>query len=81
MDFKYYCPECGAVMEFEDDMEDILCCPECGYSMDVDMYGYTEEEYADMQADEAARNLENMRKYDPVMAELMDDLMYEDPCE
>lgn len=78
MSEEYICPECGAVMEFEGYGEDTLCCPKCGYSMDVDMYGYTEEEYADMQADIERENMENLRKYDPIMAELMDELAEED---
>ena len=35
-------------MEFEDSNEDTLVCIHCGYSMDLDHYGYTDEEYADL---------------------------------
>lgn len=44
----YICPECYGQMEFETEDEDILVCPNCGYSMDLDHYGFTDEEYADL---------------------------------
>ena len=43
---KYYCKECGSMMEFEDeDDHDVLICPSCGAETDVDHYGFTDEEY------------------------------------
>ena len=44
----YYCRECGARMEFEDDNEDTLVCPNCGNSDDLDHYGFTDEEYDEL---------------------------------
>lgn len=41
---KYICNECGGVMEFEDEWEDSLVCPSCGNSMDLDMYGFADED-------------------------------------
>lgn len=42
---EYRCPECDAVMIFEDEWEDTLVCENCGYSVDTDHYGITDEEY------------------------------------
>jgi len=42
---EYLCEECGSVMSFEDKWEEILVCPKCGYSVALDRYGFTEEEY------------------------------------
>lgn len=36
---EYVCHECGKLMEFEDDMEDVLVCANCGHSVDLDDYG------------------------------------------
>lgn len=44
----YICPECGEEMVFEDDNKSILVCEHCGYSMDLEHYGYTDEEYEDL---------------------------------
>ena len=44
----YICPECGEEMAFEDDNKSILVCEHCGYSMDLEHYGYTDEEYEDL---------------------------------
>lgn len=41
---KYYCKECGALMEFEDEWEDVLICPECGYSVELDRYGFEDDD-------------------------------------
>lgn len=32
---RYICSECGALMQFEDEWEDILVCLECGHSVDL----------------------------------------------
>lgn len=42
---EYICDECGSLMEFENENEDTLVCPSCGYSVDIDRYGFTDEEY------------------------------------
>lgn len=39
MDGKYICSECGKLLEFENEWEDILICPHCGNSLDLDEYG------------------------------------------
>lgn len=36
---EYICNECGNLMEFEDEWEDILVCPHCGHSVELDDYG------------------------------------------
>lgn len=41
---EYICSECGKLMEFEDEWEDVLVCPHCGHSVDIDMYGCENEE-------------------------------------
>lgn len=42
----YICSECGAKMEFEDEWEDTLVCPNCGHDIDLEHYGFeNEEEY------------------------------------
>ena len=45
---KYVCPRCGNELVFFDDMEDVLVCEKCGYDIDIDEYGLTEDEIADM---------------------------------
>lgn len=43
---NYTCSECGGKMEFEDECEDVLVCPECGHSIDLEHYGFeNDEEY------------------------------------
>lgn len=43
---EYFCERCGKLMEFEDEeARDVLVCPKCGYSVDLDHYGFTDEEY------------------------------------
>lgn len=32
---RYICSECGGLMEFEDEYEDILVCPACGHSVEL----------------------------------------------
>lgn len=42
---EYICSECGAKMEFEDEKwRDILVCPKCGHSVDLDRYGFENDE-------------------------------------
>ena len=36
---EYICPDCGAIMHFEDENRDSLVCDDCGGSMDLDDYG------------------------------------------
>lgn len=46
---RYICPECGEDMVFEDEeFRDTLVCEHCGHSMDLDHYGFTNEEYDDL---------------------------------
>mgnify|MGYP002523194340 CR=1 FL=1 len=71
---EYICQECGATMVFEDDQEYTLVCLECGWSTDLDHYGYTDEEYADMEAEIR----EDMYKYDKDLMEIMDLLAEDD---
>lgn len=43
---EYPCEKCGSLMRFEDEeWRDTLVCPECGYSISLDRYGYTDEEF------------------------------------
>ena len=37
---RYICSECGGLMEFEDEYEDILVCPACGHSVELEHYGF-----------------------------------------
>lgn len=41
---RYICSKCGALMEFEDEWEDTLVCPECGHSVDLEHYGFENDE-------------------------------------
>lgn len=41
----YICPECGAKMEFADDIT--LWCPKCGTEVDYDHYGFADEDEYD----------------------------------
>ena len=41
---RHICSECGALMQFEDEWEDILVCLECGHSVDLDHYGMENDE-------------------------------------
>jgi DNA-directed RNA polymerase subunit RPC12/RpoP len=41
---RYICSKCGAVMEFEDEWEDILICPECNHDVAVERYGCEDDE-------------------------------------
>ena len=41
---EYICNECGKMMEFEDEWEEVLICPHCGQSVDVDRYGCEDDE-------------------------------------
>ena len=35
-------------MEFEDEWETVLVCPQCGESIELDRYGFTDDEYAEL---------------------------------
>lgn len=41
---RYICSKCGAVMEFEDEWEDILVCLKCGHSVELERYGMEDDE-------------------------------------
>jgi DNA-directed RNA polymerase subunit M/transcription elongation factor TFIIS len=45
---KYECPVCGSLMEFEDEWETVLVCPQCGESIELDRYGFTDDEYDEL---------------------------------
>ena len=42
---EYICPECGGRLIFEDKWETVLVCPCCGNSIELDRYGFTDDEY------------------------------------
>ncbi len=43
---NYICSRCGSSMEFEDEWEDTLVCPNCGHDIDLEHYGFeNDEEY------------------------------------
>lgn len=43
---KFICAKCGKEMIFEDRWEEHLLCPYCGYRIEVEKYGFdNEEEY------------------------------------
>lgn len=81
---RYICPECGALMEFEDEGRSTLICLNCGYDEDIDHYGFTDEEYQALyptkeevcgyEDDEDDEDDEyNGEAYDEVYGELSDD--------
>lgn len=83
---RYICSKCGAMMEFENDMEDSLVCPSCGHDVDIDRYGAeddedydalypTEEEVLGYDEDEYDEDDEDYcgETYDEVCGELSDD--------
>lgn len=80
---RYICSECGALMEFEDEYRDTLVCPECGYSIDLDHYGFeNDEEYEDLYPtreevlgydEEGSEDEYHGESYDEVYGELSDD--------
>lgn len=41
---EYICSECESLMEFEDESEDGLVCPACGHSVDLEHYGFENDE-------------------------------------
>ncbi len=41
---RYICNKCGADMVFEDKWKTVLVCPSCNNSMDLDMYGFADED-------------------------------------
>ena len=81
---RYICSECGAIMEFENEWEDILICPKCGHSVESEYYGFENDEdydalyptkdevlgYDDEDEDE---DNEYGETYDEVCGELDDD--------
>ncbi len=77
---KYICSKCGELMEFEDEFEDILVCSNCGHSVDLDRYGFDDEEYEQLYLtreevlgyDEEELE-DDGETYDEVYGELSDD--------
>ena len=45
---KYECHVCGSLMEFEDEWKTVLVCPHCGESIELDRYGFTDDEYSEL---------------------------------
>jgi len=43
----YFCSQCGALMEFEDEDEEVLICPKCGHSVDYERYGLEDDDEYD----------------------------------
>ena len=41
---EYICSECGKIMGFEDEFEDTLVCTHCGHSVDLEKYGFENDE-------------------------------------
>jgi len=75
---RYVCSECGALMEFEDENEDILICLNCGHSVDLDHYGMTENEYdalyqTEEEVCEDDEDEHHGESYEEVYGELSDD--------
>lgn len=50
---EYICPECGKLMEFEDDSQETLVCPHCGNDIAFERYGLTDEEYDNLYPTES----------------------------
>ncbi len=46
---EYICSECKSLMEFEDEFEDVLVCPNCSHSVDLEHYGFENDEDYDAQ--------------------------------
>ncbi|GHV42178.1 hypothetical protein FACS189490_10570 [Clostridia bacterium] len=44
---NYICSECGGAMEFEDEWEETLVCLACGHEVDIERYGYSDDEEYD----------------------------------
>lgn len=81
---RYFCPECGNLMQWESEWEDSLVCPVCGASADPEFYGMTEDEIDAMyptreqvlgiagEDDEEDEDNEFGETYDEVCGELSD---------
>jgi DNA-directed RNA polymerase subunit RPC12/RpoP len=41
---RYICSQCGEDMEFENEYEDTLVCLACGHNIDIDRYGFEDDE-------------------------------------
>lgn len=79
---RYVCSQCGAKMEFEDEHEDILVCPSCGHSVELERYGFeNDEEYEALYPtkeevlgyDDDEEDEYHGETYDEVCGELSDD--------
>jgi DNA-directed RNA polymerase subunit M/transcription elongation factor TFIIS len=40
----YICSKCGSVMEFENEWADTLVCQKCGHNLDIERYGFENDE-------------------------------------
>lgn len=45
---RYICEKCGSVMKFENEWEETLVCEKCGHEIELERYGFTDEEYEDL---------------------------------
>lgn len=45
---RYICEKCGSVMKFENEWEETLICEKCGHEVELEKYGFTDEEYEDL---------------------------------
>ncbi len=80
---QYHCSKCGALMEWEDEHEEVLICTNCGNEETSDHYGFTDEEYESLyptreevlgyEDDEEDDDEYNGETYDEVYGELSDD--------
>ena len=82
---KYLCPKCGAVMDWENENQDVLICPKCGYDVSLERYGFSDEEYGSLyptkeevcgyvdEEDDEDEDEYNGESYDEVYGELSDD--------
>ena len=79
---RYICSECGAEMDFEDERKDVLICPSCGHSVELERYGFENDEAYDAlfpSIDEIIHSEEDEDEeytgeiYDEVCGELSDD--------
>ena len=81
---RYICSQCGAVMEFEDESEDVLVCLKCGHSVESERYGFeddedydalypTKEEVVGCEDEDDTADDEYIEVYDEVCGELDDD--------
>lgn len=78
---NYICSVCGAEMNFEDEWKDVLICPSCDHSVELERYGFENDEAYDAllpSMDEIIDSEDEDEEYtgeiyDEVCGELSDD--------